>query len=87
VVAIDTLPLNHSSGDKAGATQTCGSFRTTCGHTIVSPHLKCSYSFHFTFTQTDQVCGHQTPGENYDPLLMSLVTSISINVDEGEETV
>jgi hypothetical protein len=33
-------------------------------------------------TQTDQM----NPGENYDPLLMSLVKSTSISVDEGEET-
>jgi hypothetical protein len=26
------------------------------------------------------------PGESYDPLLMSLVKSTSISVDEGEET-
>ena len=32
-------------------------------------------------TQTGQV----SPGESYDPLLMSPVKSTSISVDEGEE--
>jgi hypothetical protein len=35
-----------------------------------------------SITWTDQV----NPGEKYDPLLMSLVKSTSISVDEGEET-
>ena len=38
--------------------------------------MKNSLSFH------DQV----NPAESYDPLLMSLVKSTSISVDEGEET-
>ena len=33
-------------------------------------------------TVTDQT----NPSKRYDPLLMSLVTSTSIRVDEGEET-
>jgi hypothetical protein len=33
-------------------------------------------------SMTDQM----NPGENYDPLLMSLAKSTSIIVDEGEET-
>jgi hypothetical protein len=35
-----------------------------------------------SFNETDQV----NPGESYAPLLMSLVKSASISVDEGEET-
>jgi hypothetical protein len=33
-------------------------------------------------SQTDQA----NPGESYDPLMMSLVKSTSVSVDEGEET-
>ena len=35
-----------------------------------------------SMTQTDQ----GNPGESYDPLLMSLVKSTSLSVDDGEET-
>ena len=35
-----------------------------------------------SMTLTDQV----NPGESYDPLLISLLKSTSISVDEGEDT-
>ena len=53
-------------------------------HLILAQITECTkYKEHLFFPwQTDQV----NPGKSYDPLLMSLVKSTSISVDEVEET-
>ena len=47
-------------------------------YTLSIQNIKNTCSFHYI----DQV----NSGESYDPLLMSLIKSTSISVDEGEET-
>ena len=46
------------------------------GYILSVQNIKNTCSFH----------GTDWPGEIYDPLLMSLVKSTSVHVDEGEET-
>ena len=54
-------------------------FKSNAIHTLSVQNIRNTVSFH----ETDQM----NPGDSYDPLLMSLVKSTSIRVDEGEETV